>query len=100
MQNHQPLAPLSEGVRGRKMAPTGGNRSWSEEEVSITINTTQSTTNLVQGNLFATDPNAEDALQAHRSPPQENRTSMSATLPPIVSWQPSTETYRFSLFVV
>jgi hypothetical protein len=43
MQNHQPLAPLSAeadrlGVRGRKMAPTGGNRSWSEEEVSTAIN--------------------------------------------------------------
>jgi hypothetical protein len=40
-QMSQPLTPLSEvsrhdsiGSRGRKMAPSGGNRSWSEEEAS------------------------------------------------------------------
>jgi hypothetical protein len=40
-QMAQPMAPLSEmsshdslGSRGRKMAPSGGNRSWSEEEVN------------------------------------------------------------------
>ncbi|TID19651.1 hypothetical protein E2P81_ATG06818 [Venturia nashicola] len=39
MQSHQPLAPLSEGVRARKMAPTGGNRSWSEEEENYLLQT-------------------------------------------------------------
>ena len=42
-QMSQPMPPLSEvarhdsiGSRGRKMPPSGGNRSWSEEEVNRT----------------------------------------------------------------
>jgi hypothetical protein len=50
----------------------GGNRSWSEEEVRLTISVKSAIANIVSGELSSSDPHAEDAIQAHCCTPQED----------------------------
>jgi hypothetical protein len=64
----------------------GGNRSWSEEEVGATVQFLVAQTNTFPGELPPSDPHAEDALQAYRCTPQEDRACLPPTLSPALAW--------------